>query len=1137
MIKKLLLVLWAFVMFSPHAMANCNCSQPSADAIPPFLGKAVSIPPNVLIVMDVSGSMSWSAYNYNNSGTYTGTEEGYFDPNAVYSYNKNGTYWYQTNNTPSRCSSKINKSQSYSGSCLNFHYMTRIDLLKWVLTGGKPKHCSEQSASDKNCDPRLSQMDIYNNGSDIMLTTYNGQDVLVPMSRVNDSLLISLANDTQNTKPRIGLEMFSNDVSLKKVYIGDYDVSGNTDPNNPYTNLIRMISAAAPGGSTATGPAMKAALDYFNQGALDIGKDCKGQGYDYKSGFSYSTGTWKDPMYQPCKSDCITKDCSFCSAECANNYIILISDGDWNTGGDPLKPAWYMHNKFSRTLNSTNFTINKVYTVGMFLPTGTGYCGFKALKNVSLYGSTSINSYPTNCSSCSSNCKNTDYDGNYGAYGSYCYTPNPDPTTTNPPTTFSANNASQLKNSLSTIFQDIAKNVSSGSSAAISSASNQGSILLQSVFWPQKIFDNGAKVSWVGKLYGWWLESLPNNTPQIKADNDKNKQLNLSDTTITFGSTNQSTILDQNTPVFEAGSVLLSTSPANRTIYTTTDGKTLTPFDISNVNSISPYFGSLPSYLGSSNQSTNLINYIRGTDLTTGARSRSVTQNGVSGVWKLGDIVYSSPSVMQAIDYTDASKTYNVIFVGANDGMLHAFLLGQPINTYSKDPSVVLCNDNKFSIDASGNVVCSDGNDKVGSELWAFIPKNSLPYLKYLADPNYDSSKHIYFNDLEPFVFRLYTQEGVKTILISGMRFGGCVTPPSDANGAGYSSYYALDVTDPKNPKLLWEFSNPALGFSYSGPAIIKEYNGTANKYFAVFLSGPTCYDGTSSQPLSLFILDLLSGQLLQTITTFGGASYNNAFGGRLFTGGIVDNANSLTKAIPFGISYQDANNNWHGKVFLLNTFENSDYTKWKVVPVTLGMDIGPITAQVATSKCQNIRQYIYFGTGRYFKPTDGTTSPNENIFGVDVTDCIDSTSCTATLTKITPSNQINVSYVPGFSWYIALTDNGERDISDPLAQNTAVTFTTALPTGTGNTTNSLCITGYGGQANVWSLMCGTGAPNTNSSTYLISTSSGGIYAATAGSSNTTGKIGTFSGIPSIKQPVEVTSGTNKGIIIQWLEK
>jgi type IV pilus assembly protein PilY1 len=200
-------------------------------------------------------------------------------------------------------------------------------------------------------------------------------------------------------------------------------------------------------------------------------------------------------------------------------------------------------------------------------------------------------------------------------------------------------------------------------------------------------------------------------------------------------------------------------------------------------------------------------------------------------------------------------------------------------------------------------------------------------------------------------------------------------------------------------------------------------------------------------------------------------------------------------------------------------------------------MDIGPVTAQVATSSCQNIRQYMYFGTGRYFQPTDGITLPNENIFGVDITGCINSTSCTVTLTKITPSNQVNASYVPGFSWYMGLTDNGERNISDPSAQGSYVTFTTALPTGTSSSSNSLCVTGYGGQTNVWSLMCGTGSPNTNSSTYLISTSSGGIYAATTGGSNTTGKIGTFSGIPSVKKPAEVTSGTNKGIIIQWLEK
>ncbi len=1091
MIKKAILAV-AFVIFVSN-FAFANCQSPSADAIPPFLGTTSTIPPNVLIVMDISGSMSWSAYNYNDTGSYSGNEEGYFDPNSVYSYNSSQGYWYINNNAkkvsscPSR-SSEISYSKSYNGTCLNYHYMTRIDLVQWVLTGGSPAHCS--SASYTNCDPRLNTVDKV--GNNIILTTSNGYNVLTPVDRINSSLLISLANDTQNVQPRIGLEMFSDKVASDKVYIGDYTTGGSNDPNNPYTNVIKMINATSPNGSTATGPAMKAALDYFAQNSLNIGTDCKGQGYSYKNGFSPSQGTWQDPMYQPCKKDCTASNCSFCSAECANNYVILMSDGDWNTGGDPLKPAWYMHNVFKRTLNNTDFKINRVYTVGMFLSTGSGACGFNALKNVSLYGSNTFSTYPTNCSNCNSNCSNTDY-GNYGAYGSYCYTPNPDPTKTNPPTAFSANNASDLKNSLSAIFQDISKNVSSGSSPAITpSLSPQGSVILRSVFYPQKTFDNGATVSWVGKLYAWWLQQSPGSDPVKRADNG-NKELTLANPKIT------SNEFEKYTPIFEAGAILLNTDANNRKIYTTIDGKTLLDFTASNVQSISPYFGDLSSlsYLGTSDQATNLINYIRGQDLNLSddpnknPRRRTVTENG--GVWKLGDIVYSSPAVMQKVDYTNPSNTYNVIFVGANDGMLHAFLLGQPINTYKNpkndtDIIVKLCNDNKFTMDIQGNITCADGNDKVGSELWAFIPKNSLPYLKYLADPNYDATEHLYFNDLEPFVFRAYTQNGIKTILIGGMRFGGCVNPPSGSSGAGYSSYYALDVTDPKNPSLLWEFSNPNLGFSYSGPATVKEYDGTKNDYFVVFLSGPTDYDGTSNQAVSLFILDLMTGNLLNASKTLmadaKGATYNKAFGGRLFTGGIIDNANSLTQAIPFGISYQDKNGNWLGKVFLLNTYENADYTKWNVVPVEFGTSIaslGPITAQVATSKCQSTRQYIYFGTGRYFKPTDPITSPNENIFGVDVTSCINQSSCSVSLTQVTPSEQIGKTYVPGFSWYVPLDKKlGERDFSDPSASSNSVTFATALPAGGSTTSDSLCISisSYSSQTRVWSLTCGTGAPN-----------------------------------------------------------
>ena len=64
----------------------------------------------------------------------------------------------------------------------------------------------------------------------------------------------------------------------------------------------------------------------------------------------------------------------------------------------------------------------------------------------------------------------------------------------------------------------------------------------------------------------------------------------------------------------------------------------------------------------------------------------------------------------------------------------------------------------------------------------------------------------------------------------------------------GLSSYYALDITDAQNPKLLWEFSHPFLGYSYSGPAVIHKWSNSTlvsgDQYYVMFLSGPTNPNG-----------------------------------------------------------------------------------------------------------------------------------------------------------------------------------------------------------------------------------------------------------------------------------------------------
>ena len=75
------------------------------------------------------------------------------------------------------------------------------------------------------------------------------------------------------------------------------------------------------------------------------------------------------------------------------------------------------------------------------------------------------------------------------------------------------------------------------------------------------------------------------------------------------------------------------------------------------------------------------------------------------------------------------------------------------------------------------------------------------------------------------------TSDSWRTVLIGGMRYGGacrnngtscseCITTP--ISGVGYSSYFALDITNPESPTLLWEYANPALGLSSTGPSIVR---------------------------------------------------------------------------------------------------------------------------------------------------------------------------------------------------------------------------------------------------------------------------------------------------------------------------
>ncbi|MBP9805033.1 MAG: hypothetical protein KBE22_09040, partial [Candidatus Accumulibacter sp.] len=189
---------------------------------------------------------------------------------------------------------------------------------------------------------------------------------------------------------------------------------------------------------------------------------------------------------------------------------------------------------------------------------------------------------------------------------------------------------------------------------------------------------------------------------------------------------------------------------------------------------------------------------------------------------------YADP---QYAEFKTAQKDRRaVIYVGANDGMLHAF---------------------HADTDAQAQPPIAGGD-----EAWAYVPSLVFPTLYQLADKDYPG-KHRFFVDGTPVIGDICASNCQnssavwKTILVGGL-------------GRGGQGYYALDVTDPATPKALWEFGNDYLGYTYGNPVITKLKNGT---WVVIITSGYNNTDGVGR----LFILNANTGELLRTIATTAG--------------------------------------------------------------------------------------------------------------------------------------------------------------------------------------------------------------------------------------------------------------------------
>ena len=477
-------------------------------------------------------------------------------------------------------------------------------------------------------------------------------------------------------------------------------------------------------------------------------------------------------------------------------------------------------------------------------------------------------------------------------------------------------------------------------------------------------------------------------------------------------------------------------------------------FDGSRVAQLSQYSAMSDGTSATVNQRTaaegeNLVNFIRGhhnlegpalfktNDLTTLYRSRNHA---------LGDLVNSQPAFVKGpfASYTDSRGTggyaafkaanaarTSMVYVGGNDGMLHAF------------------------------------NASTGVEAWAVVPQLVLPDLFKLADNNY-ADHHRFLVDGSPIVGDIYDSANStwKTILVGGLNKGG-------------KGYYAMDVTDPANPKGLWEFgwSNTCwdgvvsagadchLGYTFGRPIITKLDDGTGEGPWVIVVTSGTNNVNSPAKTGDgegyLYVLNAATGKLI--------SKTSNGAGSAATPSNLNQIANFVDNAVVNNTTLHVYGGDMDGNIWRFNGAGLTDVNLLGVAKDSSG-NRQPITTRPELAEISG-KPWVYVATGRLLGEDDllPANSTTQSTYGIkdtlagspvyaDLRSSLNSLTMTQVGSGITAYRTIacSVSCSSGDGWVVDLPDSGERVNIDPKLQLGTLTFASNVPS------NSICdIGGY----------------------------------------------------------------------------
>jgi hypothetical protein len=486
--------------------------------------------------------------------------------------------------------------------------------------------------------------------------------------------------------------------------------------------------------------------------------------------------------------------------------------------------------------------------------------------------------------------------------------------------------------------------------------------------------------------------------------------------------------------VWDAGTVLQSTSASSRNIYTYRAGS-LSAFTATNITSTD-------LNVADDTRRNEVVGFIRG-------ESAYNADN-----WKLGDTFRSNPITVgtPAQYFRDTRDTANafttfrtnnvrstangkrIVVAGANDGQLHAFRTSD------------------------------------GAELWSFIAPNLLSKLKDIAHSSHPTGlTHQYYVDGPISVADVWLGSGDgttksasdwRTLLVFAQGRGATQTLWSasthcdsgfsnvySASNPYYCGYHALDITNTASPAYRWRISPSASQAPYLGDPwskmMVHRVKVSGQEKWVGFFGGGHNYSsctgtGCDTRGKGFFVVELATGNILWSYTTANNADLAFAMPG---TPTMIDSDNDgFIDAAYIG---DMGGNLWRFKFCFAADGSSCSTASWNGSRLfARDSTVGPVYDAPTATRDASGNLWLYWGTGNKAEPiVVGTVA--DRLFAVkDKT--LSGTLQLGNLENITSSTYTDNATKNG--WTINLTGTGEKCLSDPSIFGGQVYFTTYTP-------------------------------------------------------------------------------------------